>query len=358
MADYHSERYRRGNTWRATENLRDDDLGDPWDDNAGTRWMGQDDWLPESSDNRWENARQRQRLAPGQLSDGGPAPSGYRGSDDGDLRYQGSDLRYGLNGGYGRLPEDDQSWRTRQQYESRRYASEYGDYGDVGDDRQQSYGGHQGRRDSGFGNADQEWLRRAEQRGPQHGYASGQRRGTYFNDLRSDTRYWTEPVDEWGEGRPSRAQSYGRDYLGGRDNGDDHRGYAARGGTWREAGDDQRYGRDERYDRDDDDDHGVLYNLGHRIGEVFNDWFGTDDGEKRTGPRGYTRTDDRIRDEICERLTFASGVDVSEVTVDVANGKVTLGGTVHRRSQKFDIEDLADNTFGVTEVENNIRVAH
>ncbi|RZT39487.1 BON domain-containing protein [Cupriavidus agavae] len=383
MADYRTERYRRGNTWRATENLRDDDLGDPWDDERGSRWMGQDDWLPESSDDRWENARQRQRLAPGQTSDGGPAPSGYRRGDQGNE--YGSDLRYGLNGGYGNSPEDDQAWRSRQQYQSRSYASEVGDYGDLGDggdfERQGgvrrhggaggsygndagyggSYGGYgqSGQRQQGFGNADQEWLRRAEQREPRYGGGSG-RQGSYFNDLRSDTRYWTESTDEWGESRPSRAQSYGRDYLGSQSDDRRHegaRGYAARGGTWRND-DDGRYG-DDRRDRygDDDEDHGMLYNIGHRIGQAFSDWFGTDDDtERRSGPRGYTRTDDRIRDEICERLTFTSGVDVSEVTVDVENGKVTLGGTVQRRSQKYDIEDMADNTFGVNEVENNIRV--
>ena len=374
MGDYHTERYRRDNPWRASENRRDDDLGDPWDDNRGSRWLDQDDdWQPESFGDSWDEARRRQRLTPGQLSEGGPAPSGYRGQSQ-----RGSDLRYGLNGGYGAPSDQDDDWRQQEQYRSRQYASEYGDYGDVGDvgdmgrgGERRSYGGQGGQRErygqhrdersqygrqerygqgggraggheGGFGSADQAWLREAQRREPQYG---GHR--SYFNELRSDTRYWTEPQDEWGESRPPyHAQRYGRDYLGGRDD-DTSRGY--RDNRWRG----ERHGD---RDRDDDEEHGALYNLGHRIGQAVSDWFGPDDGEKRTGPRGYTRTDERIRDEICERLTFTTGLDVREVSVDVDKGKVTLGGTVHTRSQKYDIEDLADNTFGVTEVENNIRV--
>ena len=75
-----------------------------------------------------------------------------------------------------------------------------------------------------------------------------------------------------------------------------------------------------------------------------------------TGPKGYQRSDERIRDHLCTRLAYATGVDVSDVSVEVASGVVSLSGTVRRRSEKFDIEDMADNTSGVKEVQNNIRV--
>lgn len=406
MGDYHSERNRQNNPWRADR--VDDDLGDPWDDDRGSRRQAED-WQPESFGDNWDDARRRQRLTPGQLSEGGPAPSGYRGRED-----RGSDLRYGLNGGYGASRDDDENRRQQEQYRSRQYASEYGDYGDLGNEhrradhgvqrrqgefgqvgryglsdqygqsggygrdddwrRQQGQGrdsGDRGFGDRGFGNADQEWLRAAERRAPAYRGQGGGQSGhsAYFNDLRSDTRYWTEPRDEWGESRPAyHAQRYGRDYMSTGSSGyDEELGYSQgysqsrrqsmeSGGRW---GDERRdEWRDEWRDRDDDrdEDHGALYNIGHRIGQAMSDWFGTGAVEKRAGPRGYTRTDERIRDEICERLTFTSGVDVREVSVDVDKGKVTLGGTVHTRGQKYDIEDLADNTFGVTEVENNIRV--
>ncbi|MCY1241966.1 BON domain protein [compost metagenome] len=42
--------------------------------------------------------------------------------------------------------------------------------------------------------------------------------------------------------------------------------------------------------------------------------------------------------------------------MDVSEGVVSLTGTVRDRGQKFYIEDLADGTYGVKEVNNDIRV--
>ena len=74
------------------------------------------------------------------------------------------------------------------------------------------------------------------------------------------------------------------------------------------------------------------------------------------GPKDYQRADDLIRDDICERLTMHDGIDVSEVSVDVEAGVVTLSGVVEDRYEKHLIEDIADAVFGVQDVENNIRV--
>lgn len=77
---------------------------------------------------------------------------------------------------------------------------------------------------------------------------------------------------------------------------------------------------------------------------------------RHAGPKNYQRADDLIRDEICERLTLHDGVDVSEVSVEVAAGVVTLSGMVEDRYEKHLIEDIADDVFGVQDVENRIRV--
>ncbi len=81
-------------------------------------------------------------------------------------------------------------------------------------------------------------------------------------------------------------------------------------------------------------------------------------GERRyrTGPKGYTRSDERIREDISERLMLADSIDSSEVTVSVKEGRVTLEGSVPTRSMKHAIEDLADYTAGVQDVDNRIRV--
>ncbi|NGM88053.1 BON domain-containing protein [Parapusillimonas sp. SGNA-6] len=72
-------------------------------------------------------------------------------------------------------------------------------------------------------------------------------------------------------------------------------------------------------------------------------------------PKGYKRSDERIRDDICETLS-RSGTDVSDVSVEVSEGKVILEGTVIDRYAKHEIEDHAAECLGVLEVDNRIRV--
>jgi hypothetical protein len=74
------------------------------------------------------------------------------------------------------------------------------------------------------------------------------------------------------------------------------------------------------------------------------------------GPKGYQRTDERIREEICDELMQMDHIDSSEMTVEVVAAKVTLEGTVPERWMKHDIEDLADACPGVKEVDNRIRI--
>ena len=75
------------------------------------------------------------------------------------------------------------------------------------------------------------------------------------------------------------------------------------------------------------------------------------------GPKDYKRSDDRIREEIADRLTDDDRVDASEISIQVQNGEVTLTGTVNDRGQKRRAEDLAESISGVREVANNIRVS-
>lgn len=74
------------------------------------------------------------------------------------------------------------------------------------------------------------------------------------------------------------------------------------------------------------------------------------------GPKGYTRTDDRIREDVCDRLSQDDGVDASEIEVRVEAGEVILEGTVQTRSMKHQAEDIAESVQGVKDVRNNVRV--
>lgn len=74
------------------------------------------------------------------------------------------------------------------------------------------------------------------------------------------------------------------------------------------------------------------------------------------GPRNYTRSDARIAEDLNERLADSEAIDASDIVVEVAQGVVTLSGTVERRWMKHLAEDLADRCSGVKDVHNHIRV--
>ena len=75
------------------------------------------------------------------------------------------------------------------------------------------------------------------------------------------------------------------------------------------------------------------------------------------GPKDYQRSDDRIREELCDLMTDDDELDASEITVQVQKGEVTLTGTVSSRDQKRRAEDLVESISGSREVINNIRVS-
>lgn len=79
-------------------------------------------------------------------------------------------------------------------------------------------------------------------------------------------------------------------------------------------------------------------------------------GFRGMGPKNYTRSDERIREDVCERLTQDDDLDASEIEIKAEQGVVTLEGTVEERWMKHRAEDIAESCSGVREVENRIRV--
>ncbi len=74
------------------------------------------------------------------------------------------------------------------------------------------------------------------------------------------------------------------------------------------------------------------------------------------GPRGYTRSDDAIRDDINERLTWDGRIDATDVNVEVTGGVVELSGSVDDRQQKRTAERIADSVSGVWDVHNHLTI--
>jgi len=76
------------------------------------------------------------------------------------------------------------------------------------------------------------------------------------------------------------------------------------------------------------------------------------------GPQGYKRSDDRIKEDINDRLTWHGNVDATNIQVTVKSGEVTLDGSVSDRHQKRMAEDVAEQVQGVTDVQNRLRIQY
>jgi hypothetical protein len=83
---------------------------------------------------------------------------------------------------------------------------------------------------------------------------------------------------------------------------------------------------------------------------------GTQMDHRGKGPRGYKRPDDRIREDVSDRLSDDPVVDASDVEVSVREGEVTLSGHVDSKEAKRRAEDLVERVSGVTDVQNNLRI--
>jgi osmotically-inducible protein OsmY len=98
-------------------------------------------------------------------------------------------------------------------------------------------------------------------------------------------------------------------------------------------------------------------------------WFGDDEARRRRqddemragehrgrGPKGYIRSDERIRDDVSDLLSDNARLDASDIEVTVSGGEVTLTGTVGQKAEKRLAEDLADSALGAKHVQNNLRL--
>jgi osmotically-inducible protein OsmY len=245
-----------------------------------------------------------------------------------------------------------------------------GDWGypseDRGRDRGRSDergGAYRGRSGGGGGRGDE------DDRGRDYGDAAGYGGGGSYRDFRDVTgRDWDDdrfrhPEDLFrsGGGDRDRGSSHGggNDYLGGF--------YGA----------DQGYGRRDERGRSGGGGRGDERGFLDRAGDEIASWFGDDEAARRReedarreggpgygasghhrgrGPRNYRRSDERIREDVSDRLMDDPHIDASDIEVGVANGEVVLTGTVDSRFAKRHAEDLAESVSGVTHVQNNIRV--
>ena len=315
--------------------------------------------------------------------------SGGRG-DYGSSRssnYGSRSSEYGSRGGsdYGRASEYE---RDRSQSRPRGYQGGYdtsrrgyGSYGRGGweserddiEDRDERYGGHRGGYGEGGYNQQSRYGRSSGSYGESdygqrsYGRSSGSGRGGSYGR------------SEGYGGRSGQSSSYGEGYSQQSGRSDRYnyptgfrsgRSYEDRGGGYDYSrGDYDRsgYGRgEERGSRGEEDRYGRGEERGwwDRASDTIASWFGDEDAERRRrmdqrrgrGPKNYRRSDERIREDINDRLGQDYYLDAFEVVVAVENGEVTLTGNVNSRDDKRRAEEIAESVSGVNNVENRLRV--
>lgn len=208
---------------------------------------------------------------------------------------------------------------------------------DRWEDRGREYGREGMGRSSGSRDDDRMWVIRPDT-GPGSGYgfssgAAGDRSGGRMDDRGGDMRWrnlrWDADQQTW----------RGQDDFGRQDG----RGGQGMGGNWGRPGQDGGYSA-----RGDSgwQGQGGQSAWGGARGESY----------RGRGPKGYQRSDDRIKEMVSDALEDDDRLDASNIEVQVQGGEVTLTGTVSDRAQKRRAEDCVDTLRGVKDVHNQLRV--
>ena len=249
---------------------------------------------------------------------------GYEG-DRGNFNYGSyeGNLGYGTSiGGRYENYGSDRNYNDRGNYSESQYSRDSGfNRGRYSGDRDEGFTGYNDWRTSPYGSGNRDYLNYGSERG------ANDRFGDEYNRSNYEGRNYNRGGGNYGGG------NYGSDYNRGRD----ERGER---GWWDKTSDE------------------------------VSSWFGDEDAERRRerdrqvsgqhkgkGPKGYTRSDDRIKEDINDRLSDDVFIDASEIDVTVSQGEVTLTGTVETRSAKRRAEDIAEEVSGVKNVENRLRLA-
>lgn len=148
--------------------------------------------------------------------------------------------------------------------------------------------------------------------------------------------------------------------------GTDHKTLNTLGGVFNENR--GRRAADERYNQEDNPfENGPVENWGHRKGwDRYYDakydrdgsrnhggaLIGHDASHRGKGPRGYSRSDESIYEDVCETLSLSPDVDASSIEVSVKEGTVFLNGSVTDRDSKRMAEREIEGISGVHDVQN------
>jgi hypothetical protein len=224
--------------------------------------------------------------------------------------------------GYGGGRESSPDW------ESQRYGGgSFGEGGRQGGYEQGGFGGPSG---AGFGGGTSTFGGQQQGYG---GYRGGESQGGYQGGQGSQygSQQWSGQQGGFGGGR-GQQQGWGT-------------AQGPQGGWGSPSSGEWNYGGQGGLGREESGYGGGAYGGGYGISYAGR------------GPKGYRRSDERIKEDVSDRLEQHPHIDAIDVEVSVSGGTVTLSGTVPERQMKRLAEDLVEGCPGVKEVTNQLRVA-
>jgi hypothetical protein len=293
-------------------------------------------------------------------------------------RFRNERNRRGQSGWQGQGPDERFGWEGGDERSGwSRGGDERSGWSRGGDERSGWSRGGEERSQWGRGREDEERGWRAQSTGPQYssdwdetygsewqrgrgeGQGQGQRGGYGQGGSYGQTGSQREHGGWYSHGNAGMyggmGGGLGGGYVGGRGSGGyggstgtDYGAGSYGGGSYGGSGREPGFGRERGF--------GGARDQGYRGRDIGSPGADLRGGFAGRGPKGYTRTDDRIREDVCDRLSMDDDVDASEIEVRVENGEVTLVGAVQTRSMKHQAEDVAEAVPGVTDVHNQLRV--
>jgi hypothetical protein len=339
-----------------------------------------------------QNARQRYTQGEGRYErdfdrnnyDRGRSPGWQGGSDWDSSEWNNPYDQYGSgssgwNQGYGQARQGSSEWDQRHGYSRPGWNRGYGwdspewdrDYGRGSQDYTMTGSGGGQRR---YGQRSTAWDRNDGQygRGSSERDRSFDRYGSFSRDMEwrgSGSAEWNR---DYGRGSSDQDREYGSDrhgdynMTGGRRysqrSSDRDRDY--RQDRWSRS-ERSREARAEGYDYDWEGDYsqhfedfGTTSGLQHRQApdRSFSEFWSAPGPHYGRGPKGYQRSNERIQEDLCERMTHHGYLNAEDIEIEVNNGQVILKGMVDSRQAKRLAEDMAESVAGVSQVMNQLQI--
>jgi BON domain len=283
---------------------------------------------------------------------------GYRREDRGDWDRDASNQR------------DEDHWRTSQQgRDEQRDRDQWSQQNrSYGPERQGSGRDRSRGQSSQYGRQGEEDYRRGQFRGQQtrgYGDTSSADLARGWSNLDSPAYFGTGNYGgSYGSGPGSRASEEG--LFGPSANAAGHNSWNESDSNWLPESSAAR-GTDTDYLRGTSGDYSNYGRSQYGAQSSYGRDYGDDDSNRSgasqewreshrgRGPKGYARSDDRLREVICERLTDDPRIDASEIHVEVKEQTVKLTGSVRDRRTKYEVEDLVEHC-GAKDIDNQLRV--